>query len=77
MTSGKKKARLRGVASADAAVDDTIAVGEAVTPTEHEEMLDPSTSERRYWRDPLSGIQREIWRPGIFLLPHSFGVLTD
>lgn len=26
--------------------------------------LDPRTSARRYWRDPNSGTQREIWRPG-------------
>lgn len=26
--------------------------------------LDPRTSTRRYWRDPNSGTQREIWRPG-------------
>ena len=28
------------------------------------ELLDPITSARRYWRDPLTGTQREIWRPG-------------
>jgi hypothetical protein len=28
------------------------------------ELLDPLTSARRYWRDPLTGTQREIWRPG-------------
>ncbi|OQO13485.1 hypothetical protein B0A48_01713 [Cryoendolithus antarcticus] len=26
--------------------------------------LDPKTSERRYWRDPITSVQREIWRPG-------------
>lgn len=31
---------------------------------ESHELLDPLTSERRYWRDPLTGTQREIWRPG-------------
>jgi hypothetical protein len=31
---------------------------------EGHELLDPLTSERRYWRDPLTGTQREIWRPG-------------
>ncbi|KAK6439502.1 hypothetical protein LTR95_004288 [Oleoguttula sp. CCFEE 5521] len=25
--------------------------------------LDPKTSERRYWRDPVTSVQREIWRP--------------
>jgi hypothetical protein len=57
--------------SADDGADDTIAVGGAVTSAGHEEMLDPSTSERRYWRDPLSGIQREIWRPGKFTTTRS------
>jgi hypothetical protein len=31
---------------------------------EGHELLDPLTSERCYWRDPLTGTQREIWRPG-------------
>ncbi|KAK6441546.1 hypothetical protein LTR95_002218 [Oleoguttula sp. CCFEE 5521] len=26
--------------------------------------LDPKTSERKYWRDPITSVQREIWRPG-------------
>nr|OQO28391.1 hypothetical protein B0A51_04884 [Rachicladosporium sp. CCFEE 5018] len=26
--------------------------------------LDPKTSGRRYWRDPITSVQREIWRPG-------------
>lgn len=42
------------------------AEGEVGTPDEHEQTLDASTSERRYWRDPLTGVQREIWRPGSF-----------
>ncbi len=32
--------------------------------SESEELLDPKTTDRRYWRDPHSGTQREIWRPG-------------
>jgi hypothetical protein len=32
--------------------------------SEGHEVLDPQTSARRYWRDPLTGTQREIWRPG-------------
>lgn len=28
-------------------------------------MLDPVTSERRYYLDPFTKISREIWRPGI------------
>nr|POE47217.1 hypothetical protein CFP56_00549 [Quercus suber] len=27
-------------------------------------VLDPNNSERQYWRDPYSGVLREIWRPG-------------
>lgn len=29
-----------------------------------EEVLDPVNSERRYWREPETGIIREVWRPG-------------
>ena len=32
---------------------------------ENATVLDPKESERQYWRDPVSGAQREIWRPGI------------
>jgi hypothetical protein len=35
--------------------------------SDHQELLNPVTSQRRYWRDPLTGIQREIWRPGTTL----------
>ena len=28
-------------------------------------LLHPKTSERKYWREPFTGIQREIWRPGM------------
>jgi hypothetical protein len=77
MASGKKKLRLRSVASAEAGVNDTIAVGDSITSAGHEEMLNSSTSERRYWRDPSSGIQREIWRPGKLFLRHIVCVLTD
>jgi hypothetical protein len=31
------------------------------------ELIDPQTSVRRYWRDPLTGTQREIWRPSRLL----------
>lgn len=27
-------------------------------------VLDPATSARQYYRDPVTGLQREIWRPG-------------
>lgn len=30
---------------------------------ESEVLLDPRTSERKYWRDN-AGLQREVWRPG-------------
>ena len=32
---------------------------------ENATILDPDGSERQYWRDPVSGAQREIWRPGM------------
>jgi len=31
---------------------------------EQQEVLDPVESERKYWREPLTGIVREVWRPG-------------
>ena len=27
-------------------------------------ILDPKNSERQYYRDPITTLQREIWRPG-------------
>lgn len=45
---------------------DDVAAEEGAQPAlGHKQLLDPLTSERRYWRDPLSGTQREIWRPGM------------
>lgn len=38
-------------------VEATKAADEAV-------FLDPLNSPRQYWREPFTGIQREIWRPG-------------
>lgn len=67
MAARKRTSKLRDVVSAESVADDTSAIDEAVTPPEDEQMLDPATSERRYWRDPLSGVKREIWRPGTFL----------
>lgn len=58
MARGKRASRLREASPAAPEAD------EAGTPDEQKEILDPSTSERRYWRDPLTGVQREIWRPG-------------
>lgn len=34
------------------------------------EALDPTCSHRRYHRDPYSGLQREIWRPGVLVLSY-------
>lgn len=31
---------------------------------EGEEVLDPVKSKRQYWREPMTGIMREVWRPG-------------
>ena len=67
MARSKRASNLRETSPAASEADDPAAAGEARTPDEHEQILDPSTSERRYWRDPLTGVQREIWRPGTFL----------
>lgn len=66
MTRSKRASQLREALPAALEQDHTTATG-AGTPDEHEQILNPSTSERRYWRDPLTGVQREIWRPGTFL----------
>jgi hypothetical protein len=66
MARGKRASRLREASPAAPGLDKNAAEVEAETPNEHEQILDPSTSERRYWRDPLTGVQREIWRPGMF-----------
>ena len=66
MVRGKRASRLRDALPIAPEPDTNTAVNEAGTPAEHEQILDPSTSERRYWRDPLTGVQREIWRPGAF-----------
>jgi hypothetical protein len=41
------------------------------------QLLDPVTSQRRYWRDPLTGIQREIWRPGTIFHMVYFSLITN
>ena len=66
MVRGKRMSKLSEVSPATPEADNTTTAGEAGTSDEREQMLDPSTSERRYWRDPLTGVQREIWRPGTF-----------
>lgn len=66
MARGKRASQLREVSPAAIEQDHTTTAG-AETPDEHEQILNPATSERRYWRDPLTGVQREIWRPGTFL----------
>lgn len=39
-----------------------------VTPeVEDEKALDPENSEREFHRHPHTGLQREIWRPGIYV----------
>ncbi|KAM0712911.1 hypothetical protein Q7P35_000362 [Cladosporium inversicolor] len=64
MVRGKRTSKLRDAMSAAPEPENNTAEGEVGTPDEHEQTLDASTSERRYWRDPLTGVQREIWRPG-------------
>lgn len=72
MALGKRASRLREASPAAPDPNNDTAEVEAETPNEHEHALDPSTSERRYWRDPLTGVQREIWRPGMFILEARF-----
>ena len=67
MARGKRTSRLRDAVPAAPEPDNNATEVQAETPDEPEQILDPSTSERRYWRDPLTGVQREIWRPGRFL----------
>ena len=57
MARSKRASNLRETSPAASEADDPAAAGEARTPDEHEQILDPSTSERRYWRDPLTGVQ--------------------
>jgi hypothetical protein len=45
--------------------------------SDNQELLNPVTSQRRYWRDPLTGIQREIWRPGTKLHMAYFSLITN
>jgi hypothetical protein len=64
MARGKRASRLHEASPTAPEAGNTAAATEAESQDEHEQTLDPSTSERRYWRDPLTGVQREIWRPG-------------
>lgn len=68
MARGKRTSKLQDAVSAAPDPDINAAEVEAEIPDDIEQRLDPSTSERRYWRDPLTGVQREIWRPGTFTL---------
>jgi hypothetical protein len=45
--------------------------------SDNQGLLNPVTSQRRYWRDPLTGIQREIWRPGTILHMAYFPLSTN
>lgn len=42
----------------------TMTTTAAMNPPSFAMVLDPKTSDRQYYRDPLTGLQREIWRPG-------------
>lgn len=46
--------------------DDVDARVVAVEDEENAIVLDPKNSERQYIRDPFTGLQREIWRPGSY-----------
>jgi hypothetical protein len=55
---------LAGILTGGPASDDATAGNGQPQGDETEQLLNPVTSERRHWRDPLTGTQREIWRPG-------------
>lgn len=52
--------------------EEIISTTEAIVPPDGEDVnddpnaliLDPKNSERQYRRDPFTGINREVWRPG-------------
>jgi hypothetical protein len=58
------KPTLGGALFAAPTTDVPVAEEQEQQEMEGHELLDPETSARRYWRDPLTGTQREIWRPG-------------
>ncbi|KAI7221332.1 hypothetical protein KC333_g1801 [Hortaea werneckii] len=43
---------------------DESSILEDVVDDENLPMLDPETTPRQYYREPLTGIKREVWRPG-------------
>jgi len=61
---GDPKPTLGGALFASPTSNAPAAEQEEQLESEGHELLDPQTSARRYWRDPLTGTQREIWRPG-------------
>lgn len=61
---GPTKPNLGGALSAAPTTEATVTEEEQLQDSGDGELLDPQASERRYWRDPLTGTQREIWRPG-------------
>lgn len=46
--------------SANSRADADTVMAEAID----ESLIDPANSERKIYREPNTGIQREIWRPG-------------
>lgn len=63
MARNKTAPTLGGTLRIEPAESDAVAETADQPAPEGDELLDPKTSARRYWRDPLSGTQREIWRP--------------
>lgn len=65
MAGDKTTPKLGGALFGGPSDSDTAAgIPEQPVPVPDDERLDPNTSARHHWRDPLSGTQREIWRPG-------------
>lgn len=66
MARNKTAPALGGTLRIEPAESDAVAENAEQPTPESDELLDPKISARRYWRNPLSGTQREIWRPGGF-----------
>ncbi|KAI7301219.1 hypothetical protein KC315_g16768 [Hortaea werneckii] len=56
--------RQASLANNEPADMDESSILEEIADDENLPMLDPATTPRQYYREPLTGIKREVWRPG-------------
>ncbi|KAI6896933.1 hypothetical protein KC318_g7263 [Hortaea werneckii] len=56
--------RQASLANNEPANMDETSILEETVEDENLPMLDPATTPRQYYREPLTGIKREVWRPG-------------